>query len=155
MVQHMNDATTSTIKDSTTNSQDGAKYAANQPIEVDGEIGKAQDFDGTNDYVDLGIVPASDTFNLSFWLPDKGTGSGIRYIYDRGPNRDVWGNFGLLFISSNFVICTNDETSDNPVFDDFTTFAEVTSGDYYSLNINYPSVKIYRNGDSTAIYDTT
>jgi len=50
MVQHMNDyPNTSTITDSTGNITTGSKYAANEPIEVDGEIGKAQEFDGTND----------------------------------------------------------------------------------------------------------
>jgi len=53
MVQHMNDATTSTILDSSSNDNDGAKLAANEPIETDGQIGKAQDFDGINDYVNL------------------------------------------------------------------------------------------------------
>ncbi len=51
MVQHMKDTTTSTITDSTSNANNGTKFAANEPIEATGEIGKGQTFDGTNDYV--------------------------------------------------------------------------------------------------------
>ena len=153
MVQHMNDATTSTIKDSTTNSQDGAKYAANQPIEVDGEIGKAQDFDGTNDYVDLGIVPASDTFNLSFWLPDKGSSSGWE-VYARAQDRDQWPSLGLVTEDSKFKFATN-TGGEGYEWKIISTYAAITSGDYYFFNADWPSIKVYKNGSSTAILDTT
>jgi len=61
-VWHMNDATTSTILDSTSNDNDGTKKAANEPIEAIGQIGKAQDFDGVNDYVN---VPHSASLNIT------------------------------------------------------------------------------------------
>jgi len=55
MVQHMNDnPDTSSIMDSTSNDNDGTKTGANEPIEAAGEIGKAQDFDGNDDDIDLG-----------------------------------------------------------------------------------------------------
>jgi len=53
-VWHKQDATTSTILDSTSNNNDGTKYAANQPVEATGQVGKAQTYDGTDDYIDLG-----------------------------------------------------------------------------------------------------
>ena len=43
MVQHMKDATTSTILDSTSNSNDGTKKAANEPVEATGKIYNGQD----------------------------------------------------------------------------------------------------------------
>jgi len=49
-VCHMADATTSTVKDSTSNGNDGTKGSANNPIEAVGKIGSAQDFDG-GDYI--------------------------------------------------------------------------------------------------------
>jgi hypothetical protein len=52
-VYHMNDLTTSTILDSTGNGNDGAKVGANEPIEAVGKIGKGQDFDGANDYIEI------------------------------------------------------------------------------------------------------
>ena len=44
MVQHMNDETTATTTDSTSNNNDGTKWAANKPIETNGKIHKAQHF---------------------------------------------------------------------------------------------------------------
>ncbi|PIQ07034.1 MAG: hypothetical protein COW72_01295, partial [Candidatus Nealsonbacteria bacterium CG18_big_fil_WC_8_21_14_2_50_37_10] len=38
-VWHLKDKTSTTIGDSTTNANDGTKYAVNEPIEVDGKIG--------------------------------------------------------------------------------------------------------------------
>ena len=77
-VQHMDDATTSTVLDSTSNDNDGTKQAANQPIETDGKIGKAQDFDGT-DYINFGndasLALGTQNYSVEFWL--KGAGSGI------------------------------------------------------------------------------
>jgi hypothetical protein len=46
-VSHMDDKTSSTIDDSTINSNDGTE--TNTPVEIDGKIGKAQDFESTDD----------------------------------------------------------------------------------------------------------
>ena len=60
-VQHNVDATTSTITESTAGGFNGTKKGANEPIEVVGQIGDAQDFDGSDDY----IKTAEDaSFNL-------------------------------------------------------------------------------------------
>ena len=59
-VYHMVDATTSTIKDSTSNNNDGTKKGANEPIEAIGKVGQGQDFDGANDYI---TIPASTDLN--------------------------------------------------------------------------------------------
>jgi len=55
-VCHMTDATTSTVKDSTSNSTDGTKKGANEPSVTTGKVGQAQDFDGANDYISMGNV---------------------------------------------------------------------------------------------------
>jgi len=72
-VYHMNDATTSTILDSTANDNDGAKTAANEPIEAVGKIGKGQDFI-SDDKIGLGSDPSLDIartmeawFNADSW----------------------------------------------------------------------------------------
>jgi hypothetical protein len=72
-VHHLKDATTSTVKDSTANNNDGAKQAANEPIETDGKVGKAQDFDGSNDYILTAgqITDWTKDFTISGWIkPD-------------------------------------------------------------------------------------
>jgi hypothetical protein len=50
-VYHMVDATTSTIKDSTSNNNDGTKKGINEPIEATGKVGQGQSFDGIDDYI--------------------------------------------------------------------------------------------------------
>lgn len=80
-VWHMDDATTSTILDSTSDDNDGTKGAANEPIEVGGQIGQAQSFDRTNDEV-ITIANESnfdfdvdDPFTLSAWAKCSITGA--------------------------------------------------------------------------------
>lgn len=51
LVVHSKDLTTSTVKDSVTGSS-FSKQSANHPIEADGKIGKAQNYDGSQDYID-------------------------------------------------------------------------------------------------------
>jgi hypothetical protein len=52
VVYHMVDATTSSVKDSTSNGVDGTKYASNQPVQSSsGKIGNCQSFDGNDDYI--------------------------------------------------------------------------------------------------------
>jgi hypothetical protein len=60
MVQHMKDTTTSTTSDSTSYGNNGEKTSANNPPEINGKIGKAQDFDGSND-----IITVADSATLS------------------------------------------------------------------------------------------
>jgi hypothetical protein len=62
-VYHMNDgADTSHIYDSTSNVNHGTKLAANEPLEVDGLKGKAQEFDTTDDIIN---IPDSSLWHLS------------------------------------------------------------------------------------------
>ena len=54
MVQHLNDGTENETYDSTISDNDGMKWAANQPNEISGKINKAQNFDGSDDYISTG-----------------------------------------------------------------------------------------------------
>jgi hypothetical protein len=73
-VWHLNDLTTSSTEDSTSNSNDGTKSAANEPTEVAENIEKAQDFgnDGSvDDYIDISSVSDDvdvDTGTFELWL---------------------------------------------------------------------------------------
>jgi hypothetical protein len=51
LVYHMADDTTSTVLDSTSNSNDGTKKGANEPVEATGKIGKGQNIDNNDDYI--------------------------------------------------------------------------------------------------------
>jgi len=73
LVCHMNDnPDTSHIKDSTSNDNDGTKKGVNEPIETDGQIGKAQDFAGagTDEYIsvaDAESIRFDGAFTISLW----------------------------------------------------------------------------------------
>lgn len=75
-VYHMKDATTSTILDSTGNGNNGTKKAANEPIEAAGKIGKGQDFDGFDDFIDCGngagLQFGTGSFSVSGWINQSG-----------------------------------------------------------------------------------
>jgi len=74
LVCHMNDLTTSTVKDSTSHGRDGTKAAANQPSEGTGKIGQAQDFDPTIEYISFpAAVIAQAEFAIQFWEYSNGT----------------------------------------------------------------------------------
>jgi hypothetical protein len=63
-VYHMNDNPDAThIKDSTTNSNNGTKYSAS--VETNGQVGKAQSFDGVDDYIQ---IPNSTSLTMSSGL---------------------------------------------------------------------------------------
>ena len=79
-VWHMNDLTTSTVIDSTSNPNNGTKKAANEPIEANGKIGKAQDFDGVNDVITVAhhsSLEITEEVTLEAWYYRDTTGSGI------------------------------------------------------------------------------
>lgn len=82
-VWHLKDITPSTVADSTSNNNDGTKTAANEPIEVDGKINDAQDFDGINDYVNVGALSTADFssgISISAWVKSSHTSiTGIVY----------------------------------------------------------------------------
>jgi hypothetical protein len=88
MVQHMKDNTTSQILDSTANANNGTKYAANEPVQTDGKVGKGQSFDGTNDSVNTGngasLQIVGDKITLSAWFKASVNQSGYPGILVKG-----------------------------------------------------------------------
>ncbi|MDI9431454.1 MAG: DUF2341 domain-containing protein [Planctomycetota bacterium] len=113
-VWHMDDATTSTISDSTSYAGTGTKIGADHPVEATGTLGMAQDFNGTDTD---GIVIAdsdewdfsgSDSFTVSAWVqPDTGYSSTATYpkIVEKGDNTAAYEwqlnvkNTGIIYIS--------------------------------------------------------
>ncbi len=80
------------IKDSTINNNDGTSFGAMTSADsVEGQVGRALDFDGVNDYVEVG-VDASLNFigaiTLEAWV--YRIGSGINWSYIVGTNRGNW-----------------------------------------------------------------
>jgi len=70
----MADLTTSTVKDETSEGNDGTKTAANEPNEVNGLIGNAQDFDGEGDEINLGFnINESNPFSYMCFYSTEST----------------------------------------------------------------------------------
>jgi hypothetical protein len=68
-VWHSNDSSPTTIADSTSNANMGIKGGSEGPVEVDGKIGKAQYYNGNDDYIK--ITPTgtlSGSFTVSAWV---------------------------------------------------------------------------------------
>jgi len=87
-VYHMRDATTSTIKDSTSGSHDGTKVGANEPIEATGKVDKGQDFDGDNDKItvaDHADFDFSGAFTLEAIVKPNSNLVQHRYVYRYDP----------------------------------------------------------------------
>ena len=75
-VYHLNESSGSTAFDSTSNNNDGT-YQGNVPTQVTGVLGKAQDFDGTDDLVEIPDTAALDLntsqFTMTAWINLDGT----------------------------------------------------------------------------------
>lgn len=77
MVQHLKDATATSVVDSTTSGYTGNKRTTNAPLQIDGKIGKAQNF-GTSDYIDLGNILNVGTadWTVEVWFRRATVGAG-------------------------------------------------------------------------------
>ena len=69
-VWHINDLTPSIIVDSTKNKKDGVKKGINEPIQVDGKVGKCQEFDGNDDYIKVSDNAGLDAsaYSIEMWF---------------------------------------------------------------------------------------
>ena len=90
MVQHMAETPPGTTYDSTSNSNDGTTSGMDSADQVSGQIDGALDFDGVDDYIDLGSISAVHPLNLagsnltiSFWLNWDGFGDSFQRIIDK------------------------------------------------------------------------
>jgi hypothetical protein len=84
-VWHLEDATATTIADSTLNGNIGTKSGTVKPLETDGKISKAQVYDGTSSYINMGTGSSAklisyDNQTFSFWVYPVGWGSSNRSI---------------------------------------------------------------------------
>ncbi|MBN1493847.1 MAG: LamG domain-containing protein [Candidatus Omnitrophica bacterium] len=66
LVHHLKDATTSTTKDSTQYDFDGTKASANNPTQLNGKIGKAQNF--TDDNINHGNLGITNMYTVECWM---------------------------------------------------------------------------------------
>lgn len=150
MVQHLKDLTTSTTEDSTSYGNDGAKTAANEPIEIASQIYRGQDFDGTNDYINIPYNAAYNTPNgltVESWMTiDSGSDSWNYPISRGGAYWDAGGSWGL---SSNSTAITLYFWIRNATDDGWQIISKAVTAStlYYVVGIwDTNNISLYLNG---------
>jgi len=128
MVQHLKDDTTSTTKDSTSNNNHGTKKAVNEPIETDGQIAKAQSFDGSNDYINCGNnanLNITDAITLEAWVKPAS------YV-----------NWGGIIVKGNWA-------QPSP----YSSYAlDTKSGDYFKMGLAWGTETVVSKQHSTNVW---
>jgi hypothetical protein len=85
MVQHLKDNTNTTVIDSTVNQYLGNKRGANLPLQINGKIGKAQQF-ANGDYITLGNIlnPNDKSWTVEIWYRRQTLGnSNANILYNK------------------------------------------------------------------------
>ena len=155
-VYHMNDKTTSTVVDSTSNGRDGIKGAANQPLETtSGKIGNAQDYETDGSHKidvssDVGIGLSS--FSIETWVKRESVGE-FHHVWSYGEAVNHKGLHWRFNSDSTFKFAFRG--------DDLDTVDTFTTDTWYSLAGTYhqgtDARNIYVNGspnvNDTAIID--
>jgi hypothetical protein len=88
----MKDYTTSSIQDSTSNSNHGTKNSSDEPNQTTGKIGYAQQFDGIDDYINIDDssemrIGTSD-FTISLWVNINQLGQRNILLSKGSPNQE-------------------------------------------------------------------
>lgn len=137
-VNHMDDdPNTSTVQDSTSNNEDGAKKGAAEPIETTGVIYKAQDYDETNDYITYSI-DFSTVYALEVWVRPDAPGSNYPAILG-GLTTKYAGNLYWDNTISKIGGISNQNNGAT------LTDADITAGSWYyiAFTVNDKAQKIY------------
>jgi len=156
-VWHNMDGPAQAILDSTSYANHGTKRGDNQPQEVDGKIGKAQGYDGADDYVDFGSdasLKLSDQLTVELWVKRADDTTFERFLshstdvdtfaYEVGVDYLFPDHWRLFFNSGTAKLTVT--MIGNP--GDWIHVAFVYDKDVASGNM-----KIYENGSLVAIMD--
>lgn len=153
-VWHMNDATTSTIADSTSAGKTGTKTSANNPHVGVGIIGKTQVFDGSDDAITVALtIPFATAATVSFWMKTP------QVTAHRGIMR--WGTADLGFYchyTSDSVIklygIPNGWGGHGAVSYDVTDIDDNATWSYWALTTNGRHVILYKQGQPVSTADS-
>ncbi|DAC71630.1 MAG TPA: hypothetical protein DSN98_09390 [Thermoplasmata archaeon] len=159
-VWHMNDATSTTISDSTANSYAGTKVAINQPTEVNGKVGKSQNFDGMDDYIQFTdpIIPLG-TKTISAWFKcHNPNNSGVVFASCTGISSDDSGTAWELNPDNKMNCYMGNGHGDLHFMRVFPTIPDTTIWHQYTMTYDGMTLSVYRDGvltvSSTAKYES-
>lgn len=146
MVQHMADSTTSITSDATSYGNIGTKKGANEPIQVVGQIGYAQSYDGDNDNI---WIPANSSINsvnlnkftISFRLyqVDNGPG-GINSFVLKSNGYWAYNSYGIFAAGTDFDSTDSYAECSGFTYNQWQTLAIVFNED------NDNKIKLYIDG---------
>jgi len=160
MVQHLDDLTTSTTEDSVSSSNNGTKRAANEPIETDGKITKAQSFDGSNDYVKItnNFIVSPTSLTISSWLKKESGGSTYECALHKGSTNTIGStDYWLGVDNTDYLTATIGANRSGIGWDKGKTTTLATYGEWYYLVASWDGsvVRVYINGDYNKQYALT
>lgn len=159
LVTHMrDDPDTSHIRDSTENDHDGTKAGANQPQESDGKISKAQQADGTADYItvtDHADIKFGDDedYTIELWLKTPATlQSGWRCFFEKGAT-GIKIDYGLWMESAaprrlSFITA-------NGVYTDLFSASGVSTNTWYYILLQWNQTKKFMYINDLAAVEST
>jgi hypothetical protein len=151
MVLHMNDYNNNSVADSTIYGRNGNKLATNEPNEVDAKIGKGQEFDGIDDYIEIptnfNIFDGTVPFSISFWFYMNNNDQDSNFIIGFLGERNI---FIELLSNNRLRLRIN---PDNGWFDIFTTNS-LDIQTWYFIYITYNNTIGYSLYINDELYDT-
>ncbi len=141
-----------TTFDYTTNNLDGAIPASGEPeqfpLHVDGYIGKAYNFDGQDDYIEITESPVlnlTNNFTLSAWANPTSV-SGFKFIVKRGENTNSKEQYAMEVSQNDLVFYVGNDTDNG--FDQIgTNIVTANEWQHFVCTLNSTDDKTcYRNG---------
>ncbi len=143
-VWHLTDLTTSTVDDSTSNNEDGAKAGANAPIQyTNGQIYKAQDFDENADYIDM-TLDFGSAYTIEMWYYPDAPSSNYPSLGGGGTTNKYAGN--IFWDNTTSKVGGVSNASNNYLY----TATTVSAGAWYytAYTVNAKVNKIYLNANA-------
>jgi len=140
-VYHLGESSGSCL-DSTANANHGT-FQGDLPTLVDGKIAKAQDFDGSGDYIDLpdsGSWGVSGTIECWFKLQTTSKGSIIVNVGDTDINPAAW----ILYnVNEGGIRYSYRDGGGNYIFDYVESFSDTTDFHYAALSFTTDSFRAF------------
>ena len=152
-VWHMNDATLSTIRDSTANGYDGTKVGPAEPTQQAGEIGESQEFDGSNDYLQFtDPVTAVGPKTVSAWFKcEKPTSYNVVFASSTGiSSNDAGTSWDVLDTGYTLGVYLGNGQSSGHFMSATVTIPDATDWHLYTMTYDGTTLKVFRDGSLAA-----
>jgi hypothetical protein len=148
-ILHLNDATPSTVLDSTVNHYLGTKVGPNEPEQQNGQIDESQHFDGLNDYIQYTnpIIPLG-TKTVSAWFKcQQATHFHVVFATSTGISSNDAGTAWSVNDAQNIMQCYLGNGHDSGHFMSvFVTIPDTTNWHLYTMTYDGVTLRVYLDG---------